>query len=175
MSGRTFGELLASEHRDRFYIMHLSYGMDLVERERLWEFATDRNMIGLDLPNIVRRNWTTLSRAERERAGSHWIRQFDLFCQEMDEGDYVVILNGTYAVLGIARITEPVHHYRPELSDDSNPEIFFDHVRENVEWVRDYPWEGHILPERLTFDGTLERVTPRTQSPRWRVLTILDL
>ena len=174
MNGKTFGELLASEHKDHFYLMHLSYGLDKKERERLWKYATEGNMIGLDLPDIVKRDWVTLSESERERAGSHWINQFDLFCSEMNVGDYVVILNGTYSVLGIAKITEPKHHFRPNLSNNTNPCRFFDHVRENVKWVRQYPWDGYVLPERLTFDGTLDRVTPRTRSHRWIVLTMID-
>ena len=175
MNGRTFGELLASENRDHFYLMHLSYGRYMDQRRRLWELATSDNVIGLDCRS-VRRNWATLSEPERQETSQFWARQFELFCTEMHVGDCVVILNGTYSVLGIARITEPRHRYRPELSSRNleNPSRFFDHVRENVDWVRQYPWEGNILPEPLTFDGTLERVTPRTHSPRWRVLTMID-
>jgi len=178
MNGRTFGELLASERMDYFYMMHLSYnGRD---RERLWTYALRERIIGLDLPDIVTRDWVTLSEPDRERAGEHWIRQFDLFCKstrpciQMHEGDYVMILNGTYSLLGIARIAEPRHHYDQNLSDDeNNPDPFFDHFR-IVDWIKKYPYDGYHLPEKLTFDGTLERVTPRTRSPRWRVLTNID-
>ena len=38
VEGRTFGELLSSEHKDYFYIMHLSYGGDKIQRERPWKF-----------------------------------------------------------------------------------------------------------------------------------------
>lgn len=177
MNGKTFGELLASEHKDYFYMMHLSYRGK--ERERLWTYALEKKMIGLDLPDIVTRDWVTLSESERERAGSHWINQFDLFCMseractQMHEGDYVIILNGTYSILGIAKITEPRHQYCRNLSDKNNPDHFFDHIR-MVTWMKKYPYDGCPLPEKLTFDGTLERVTPRTRSHRWIVLTMID-
>jgi len=174
VNGRTFGELLASEHKDHFYMMHLSYGKDKTQRKRLWEYAINNRTIGLDW-DTVRRNWITLSEIERQETSWFWNRQFDLFCREMHVGDYVVILNGIFSVLGIARITEPRHWFRPNLrSYSTNPCRFFDHVRENVEWIRQYPWDGQALPESLTFDGTLERVTPRSRSPRWRVLTMID-
>ena len=174
VNGRTFGELLASEHRDHFYLMHLSYGTDKNERRRLWEYATTHNIIGLDW-ETVRRDWVTLSDTERQETSWFWTRQFDLFCREMHVGDYVVILNGIYSVLGIAEITEPRHRFRPELSSyDTNPNSFFDHVRENINWISQHPWDGFPLPEPLTFDGTLDRVTPHSRSPRWRVLTAID-
>lgn len=50
-----FGDLLRSERKDYFYIMHLSYGTNKAERERLWNYAIDKKMIGLDLPDIVRK------------------------------------------------------------------------------------------------------------------------
>jgi len=154
--------------------MHLSYGLNKKERERLWKYATEKNMIGLDLPDIVTRDWVTLSESEREMAGPHWIRQFDRFCNEMHKGDFVVILNGIYSLLGIAKITEPTHHFDPYLSSKENPNPFFDHIRENVEWIKKYPWDGCTLPQPLTFDGTLDRATSRSRSPRWRVLTMID-
>lgn len=176
MNGRTFGELLASEHKDYFYIMHLSYGSDKKERERLWKYATDNNTIGLDWHTIKRKWETPLSKEELENTSQFWIRQFKRFCEEMHVGDYVVILNGTSSVLGIAKITEPNYEYDSNISsyNEANRNRFFDHVRENVEWIVQYSWEGHVLSEPLTFDGTLDRVTPRTRSPRWRVLTMID-
>jgi hypothetical protein len=174
VNGRTFGELLASEHKDHFYMMHLSYGSDKTQRKRLWEYAIHNNTIGLDW-ETVRRDWDTLSESERQGTSWFWTRQFNLFCKEMRVSDYVVILNGIHSVLGIAKITETKHHFRPELSSYStNPFRFFDHVREYVTWIKQYPWDGYALSEPLTFDGTLDRVTPRSRSPRWRVLTMID-
>jgi hypothetical protein len=175
MSNSTFGDLLVSENKNHFYIMHLSYGPDLKERERLWRFALKRNIIGLDLPKIVTKDWINVSQSIRKKAGSHWEKQFDLFCNEMHEGDYAVILNGTYAVLGIAKITQPKHRYYSRFSNPSNPATFFDHIREGIDWVKTYPWDGLALSEKLTFDGTLDRVTQKTRSPRWRVLTSIQI
>jgi hypothetical protein len=174
MEGRTFGELLSSEHKDYFYIMHLSYGSDKTQRERLWKCATDKNMIGLDWYEVTR-DWVTLSESEQQ-ALSHrgWIRQFNLFCG-MHIGDYVVILNGTFSLLGIARITESRHWFRPNLSSNSeNPDRFFDHVREHVAWIKKYPYDGCPLTQQLTFDNTIDIVRSRTRSPRWKVLTAID-
>lgn len=91
----------------------------------------------------------------------------------MHGGDYVIILNGTYSILGIAKITEPRHQFDRNLSNENNPSRFFDHIRK-VTWIKKYPYDGCPLPQKLTFDGTLERVTPRTHSPRWKVLTNID-
>jgi hypothetical protein len=173
MKNRTLGDLLSSENKDYFYIMHLSYGMNKSQRKRLWKYATDNNMIGLDLPDIVDQDWANLSDSERQATPPNWIRQFDLFCREMRVGDYVVILNGTRSVLGIVKITEPRHRYNPDLSGDIN-NGFFDHIRENVEWIKKYQYDGYPLPQPLTFDNTIERVTPRTRSLRWKILTAID-
>jgi hypothetical protein len=173
LDGKTFGKLLLSEKKDHFYIMHLSYGRDKTQRKRLWEYAVDKNIIGLDLPDEVRNDWLLLSELERQRTRQNWIRQFDLFCREMYVGDYVIVLNGTYSILGIAKVNEPRHQYDRHLSNRNNPNRFFDHVRK-VTWIKKYPYEGQTLPQKLTFDNTIERVTPRTHSPRWKVLTAID-
>lgn len=174
MDGRTLGDLISSEHKDHFYLMHLSYGSDKSERKRLWKYAADRNMIGLDLPDVVKRDWVTLSESEKRKVPRNWIRQFDLFCKEMHAGDYVVILNGIYSILGIAKLIEPRHRFDPNLTGN-NGRGFFDHIRENVKWIVKYPYAGNPLPQPLTFDNTVERVTPQSRSLRWKILTMIDL
>ena len=176
MNGRTFGELLASEHKDHFYMMHLSYGSDKTQRKRLWKYAIANNTIGLDWHTIKRKWEAPLSKEELENTSQFWIRQFKRFCEEMHVGDYVVILNGTYSVLGIAKITEPNYEYDSNISsyNEANPARFFDHFRDKIEWVKQFLWDGCVLSEQLTFDGTLDRVTPRTHSHRWRILTMID-
>jgi hypothetical protein len=175
LSNKTFGEILASENKDYFYLMHLSYGRDLDQRKRLWEIALSKNMIGLDLPEEVKRNWVNLSVEEQESVGTHWKWQFNRFCNDMHVGDYVVILNGTHSILGIAKVTEPRHLHDRKLSDRKNPNRFFDHYRQNIYWLLKHQWDGYPLPEKLTFDGTLDKVTPKTRSPRWKVLTAIQL
>jgi len=64
MKNGTFGELLSSEHKDHFYIMHLSYGPDKIQRGRLWKYATVKNTIGLD-HHAVKKDWLTFSESER--------------------------------------------------------------------------------------------------------------
>ena len=80
MNGKTFGELLASDDKDYFYMMHLS-DRGKEKRERLWTYDLQEKMSGLDITDIVKRDWVTLSESEREMAGNHWIHQFDLFCK----------------------------------------------------------------------------------------------
>jgi hypothetical protein len=46
-----FQDLLAGKRKDYFYIMHLSYNGD--RREKLWNYAKDRGLIGLDVQGIV--------------------------------------------------------------------------------------------------------------------------
>jgi hypothetical protein len=174
---RKFGDLLAAEGKDHFYVMHLSYSRDKTHKKRLWEYASEKNRIGLNCDTVTE-NWATLSESERKKKTSpRWKAQFNYFCEKIGVGDYVVILNGTYAILGIAKITEPKHRFARRLksNNESNPNRFFDHVRENVQWKKECPWPGLPLTKRLTFDGTLDRVTPKSRSPRWKVLTRIRL
>lgn len=168
-----FGDLLRSERKDYFYIMHLSYGTNKAERERLWNYAIDKKMIGLDLPDIVRKAWTTLSEPEKQAVSKRWKRQFDLFCVKMKTGDYVVVLDGWFSLLGIAQITKPEYKYDKKLSGKEGTG-FFDHVREDVIWKLKYKYDGLRLdPPIKGFDNTLSPVTPR--SPRWEILTRIRL
>jgi hypothetical protein len=46
-----FGSIVLSRGKDYFYIMHLAYGLGREkERERLWNYAKQNKLIGLDLP-----------------------------------------------------------------------------------------------------------------------------
>jgi hypothetical protein len=47
-----FGELLRSEKKNCFYLMHLSYGGDKKDQQRLWNYALENNLIGLDSPKL---------------------------------------------------------------------------------------------------------------------------
>ena len=176
MSVRTFGALLASENKNYFYLMHLSYGQDKKQRKRLWELAIKEKMIGLDIRDSVTKNWVNLSNEEQKSVGQHWEKQFRLFCEQMHRGDYVVVLNGTFSLLGIGRITKSNYRYDRYLSDTENRNRFFDHYREDIDWLIKYAWDGQPLSEKLTFDGALVFiVTPKTRSSRWRVLTALRI
>jgi len=168
-----FETLLSSYKKDYFYIMHLSYNG--AERERLWNYAKDRNLIGLDAPRYVKGNWLDVRETAKKSLGSGWIRQFDTFCDVEQKGihkdDIVMVLNGMKSVLGIARVTETSHIYDKKLSAS---ETFFDHIRK-VEWLKKYEYaQSLMLPKLLEgFSNTLSRVPP--QSPRWPMLTNLDL
>jgi len=159
--------------KDYFYIMHLSYNG--AERERLWNYAKDNRVIGLDAPRHVKGNWLDVRETAKKSLGSGWVRQFDVFCdvdqKGIHKGDLVMVLNGMMSVLGIARVTESAHIYDKKLSAS---EIFFDHAR-RIEWLRKYEYASLvILPKLLEgFSNTLSRVPPK--SPRWPMFTNLDL
>ena len=167
-----FGDLLSSEKRDYFYIMHLSYGNDEKERKRLWNYATENNIIGLDLPDKVKKDWVTLSELERQVVSNVWTRQFDLFCNEMKTGDYVLALNGQLSLLGIAKIKDPKHRFDKRLTGKEKTG-FFDHIR-RVDWKLKYEYGGIPLSQQLKgFNRTLFKVTP--QSSWWDSLKRVNL
>ena len=158
--------LLSSKGLDYFYIMHLSYNG--YRREELWNFAVDKNIIGLD-HRYVKGNWTDVRNNIMRKLTKPWIRQFDILCHEMDKGDVVLIINGWDSLLGIAEIVDNEHEYDPRLKG-----IFFDHIR-NVEWIMNYDYDNRKeLPYLLEgFNNTLSCVTSNNR--RWIILTNLNL
>lgn len=167
-----FGELLQSKKKSHFYLMHLSYGYDLKERERLWNYAVRENLIGLDLPDKVQTDWNNLTETEKKAVGRFWVRQFNLFCNEMIIGDYVVVANGHLYLLGIAKVTEQKYYFDRKLSGTEKTG-FFDHIRK-VKWIMVHDYEGLPFSQQLKgFNGTILKVTP--ESRYWDTLTGLDL
>jgi len=168
-----FEDLLLSEKKNYFYIMHLSYGGDKKEQERLWNYATSHNLIGLDQPKIVKTDWTTLSEPEKKATSRTWIRQFNDFCSNMKTGDYVVILNGWTHLLGIARIAEPRHKFDRRLTGKEE-KGFFDHIRK-VDWKLRYEYSKRLplLQYVKGFNNTLSKVSP--DSSWWNILTKVEL
>lgn len=162
------GELFQSKNKNYFYLMHLSYGYDLEERERLWNYAVKENLIGLDLPDKVKEDWNTLTEKKQKVAERVWIQQFNIFCNDMSIGDYVVVPNGQLYLLGIGTISEKKYWFDKNLSGiEENG--FFDHLRK-VKWITTHDYKGVLLPEQLSgFDRTLLKVT--SQSRYWEILT----
>jgi hypothetical protein len=107
-------ELLSALGKDYFYIMHLSYGGS--EKKRLWDYAVDKQVIGLDLPRDVTDNWSKIRQSAVKILKSGWINQFDMFCYEMGVGDIVVVLEGQEHVLGTASLVENRHRYCKKLT-----------------------------------------------------------
>jgi len=168
-----FGNMLLAEGKDLFYIMHLSYGRAKGERERLWNYAKENNVIGLDYPDVVRDDWVRVRESVKRLLPKIWIRQFDMFCSEMHVSDIVVALNGWDSFLGIAKITEPRHKFDIKLSG-TEATGFFDHIRQ-VEWIRKREYANRLtLPQPIQgFNNTLSKVTPNSQ--RWSILTDLSI
>ncbi|MEM2506001.1 MAG: hypothetical protein QXF61_03020 [Nitrososphaeria archaeon] len=162
-------DLLNSKGKNHFYIVHLSYNGK--NREKLWNFAKENSLIGLDLPGIVYDDWLKIRNSVARRVSKTWIRQFDTFCTEMQVGDVVIVLNGWDSVLGVAEITRDRHEYNRIFSDK---QIFFDHIRK-VKWLKTNEYNARQkLPTQLKgFNNTLSKVTPK--SKRWELLTNLDV
>ncbi|MGD0027868.1 MAG: hypothetical protein ABSC91_02905 [Candidatus Bathyarchaeia archaeon] len=167
-----FENLLTREGKDYFYIMHLSYDGDKRRtREELWDYAQKHKMIGLDLPRVVKGDWTEVREKAKAHLRSGWIRQFDAFCKKMQKGDLVMIFAGIDSVLGVAQLRESRYHYDQDLSKNVE---FFDHFR-LVDWrvQREYSRRLLLSEPLYGFSNTLSIV--RKGSPRWSKLTGLEI
>ena len=167
------GNVLLAPEKNFFYIMHLSYGGPKGERERLWNYAKDHNIIGLDYPDIVRDDWVKVRESVKRLLPKIWIRQFDIFCHEMQVGDIVVALNGWDSLLGIAEIAKPMYKFDRKLSG-SETSGFFDHIRQ-VDWTKKREYANRLtLPQPIRgFNNTLSKVTPNSQ--RWSIFANVDI
>ena len=157
--------------KDRFYIMHMSMGINN-RRESLWNYAKDKQIIGLD-HSFVRGNWKDNSfrnSAIDEGLSIIWQRQFDTFYDEMKPDDIVVILAGYSSILGVAKIPENNHVEFDEKYRENDE--FFEHVRKKIEWVRKYDFDK--VPCQIKgFNNTLSKVERDTN--RWNVLVNINL
>jgi len=162
------GELLSKRGLNYFYIMHLSY--DGEERERLWNYAKENDIIGLDYPDEVRDDWNRVRESVRDKIPRIWVRQFDMFCNEMREGDIVVTLEGWFSLLGVAEVVKG-YEYQCGLYGS---EEFFDHVR-RVRWIKKHDYGKHPRLQHPIegFRNTLYRVEPSTR--RWKNLFTADI
>lgn len=151
--------------------MHLSY--EGRERERLWNYAQENNLIGLSHPRFVTEDWNKIGEDDKRSLSPIWIKQFDMFCNEINIGDIVLVLSGWDSLLGIAEVTESCYHYDRTLSEDT-PESFFDHIR-RVQWHRTRTYTNRLqLPQPVRgFLNTLFKVEPETQ--RWLILINVDI
>lgn len=154
--------------REYFYIMHLSYNGR--ERRRLWEFARRDNLIGLSMSDYVTDDWNRVRDTAKDLLPPIWVRQFDMFCNEMKINDIVLVLNGWDSLLGIAKIAK--HHYQYDFDLSQGDDSFFDHVRE-VEWNLEREYDKRLaLPQPIRgFNNTLSKIEPRTH--RWSILSRL--
>lgn len=165
------GQLL--KDRDFFYLMHLSYGTGREDdREEHWNYARRNELIGLD-KSEVDRDWNKLSESRKKSIRSrfpNWFGHFEVFCNEMQKGDLVVVVNGMKSILGVGIILDRRYYYRKELSQKA---IFFDHVRK-IRWSLAKKYDERIfLPKQLRgFRRTLVKV--EKGSPFWKKLRNVD-
>jgi len=162
-------EFLSKINKDYFYIMHLSYNGS--KKIDLWNYAKENRLIGLDAPRIVTDDWEKIRESAKYRLPKIWVRQFDLFCREMQIGDIVLILDGWHSLLGVAEIACGSHSYKKALSARHE---FFDHVRD-VNWVVKFNYDKSLpLPRRLYgFNNTLSRAELDTE--RWNDIVQLEI
>ncbi len=154
--------LLKQRHLHYFYIMHLSW--DGKQRRRLWNYAKQNKIIGLSHGNVDV-DWEKASSRIKNSVSNIWKSQFDYFCS-MEKGEIVVVMNGFDSILGVAVINKNQHGFDTDLND-----IFFDHYREEVKWIREYEYDKRkYLKNPITFRNTLARIDE--YSKRWsRLLT----
>ena len=97
-------DLLSEKKKNHFYIMHLSY--EGKERRRLWDFANKNNLIGLDYHTVVKNDWDEVRDNVKDQLPGIWVKQFDIFCYELEKYDIILVMNGWLSLLGIAEITK---------------------------------------------------------------------
>jgi hypothetical protein len=146
-------EFLSELGKNHFYIMHLSYAGE--DKERLWVYGQENDLIGLD-HELVTDYWLRIKDRVKYQLDGVWVHQFNLFCEDMQVGDIVLVLDGCEYLLGIAEIKENVARYRRNLLG-----VFFDHVR-FIHWILAYDYDKSApLPHALDkFTNTLRRVDP---------------
>ena len=130
--------------------MHLSYGGEY--RERLWRYAYENNLIGLDYEGVDE-EWVKIPESKREKLiqTRDWHRQFQLFCENMKVGDCVLVTAGMSPsyLLGVGLVASPYFF-------DKKLDEFFRHLRE-VRWLVKYKWEDR-RPFKAYFRKTLLRI-----------------
>jgi hypothetical protein len=146
--------------------MHLSYAGE--DKKRLWDYGKENDLIGLD-HKLVTDYWPRVKDQVKYQLDGVWVNQFNLFCEDMQVGDIVLVLDGCEYLLGIAEIKENVARYRRNLHG-----VFFDHVR-FVQWILAYDYDkAPRLPNVLgRFTNTLRRVNPNRRY--WSDLAPLEI
>jgi len=138
-------KFLSELNRDHFYIMHLSYEGE--DKERLWNYAKENRLIGLQ-HSLVTDYWLTIRERVKYQLDPLWINQFNVFCEDMQIGDIVLVLDGCEYLLGIAEIRENLAKYNKKLR-----RVFFDHIR-LVSWIVEYNYD-----KSAQLSNTLDKFT----------------
>jgi len=158
-------DLISKIGRNYFDLMHLSYNNES-SREPLWRYAYDKNRIGLDWGGM-NKNWFDIPKRKREKALNwFWYRQFELFCENMIDGDCVLVIEGLSHLLGVGLVGEP---YAPEDVQETTkyPEGFFWHVRP-IRWLIKYKYKDRVPFKVPKFTNTLAYVNDTCR--RWAVV-----
>jgi hypothetical protein len=114
-------------------------------------------LIGLDWGNPnVNKHWKDFPERQKRELTRTWRRQFTQFVN-LENGEYVVVVDGQRHLLGIGIVRDPpTYKYRPDLG-----ESFFRHVRK-VRWLVDYEWQKRPPVRIPGFRNTIVRVNDRS-------------
>ncbi len=162
--------LLRTKGKDYFYIMHLSYGGG--DKERLWNYAKKNNLIGISHREIIDYDWKVDSELAKNRISGIWVRQFNMFCNEMKNDDIVVILDGWHYILGIIESLGD-YEYTPKLSRHYDGD-FFGYTRKVLKWTKSFDYEKRLSIQKplYGFNNTLSEV--RRDIKWWTNLSTVD-
>ena len=163
--------LLNQKGKNHFYIMHLSY--DGAEREPLWEYARENNIIGISHRKVWEHDWTTASELVKNRISKIWQTQLNIFSKEIENNDTIIVLNGWDSILGIAENIGP-YKYQKELARfEPVYGDFFCYTRE-VQWRKMYNYNKRyeLISPLNGFNNTISKV--KKGDKRWTTLVNLD-
>jgi hypothetical protein len=153
----------------------MCYGYDKDSREPLWKYASDNNVIGLQHPKI-NEIWYKVPEREKKKItkawSKAWYNQYVDFCDKMEHGDIVLIIDGHSALMGVGRVKEGKVEFKNIPKSKKYPEGFFDHIR-CVEWLIRYNYNEKIPFDAPGFYNTIRYVDRR--SFNWDVLIKRDI
>ena len=163
--------LLNQKGKNYFYIMHLSY--DGAEKEPLWKYAREHNIIGISHREVWEYDWIKAPESVKNRISELWQNQLNIFSKRIEKNDTVIVLNGWDSILGITENIGPykykkeLSHFKPVNGD------FFCYIRE-VQWRKEYDYnQRYKLRNPLYgFNNTISKV--KKDDKRWTKLVNLD-
>lgn len=164
--------LLSQKGKNHIYIMHLSY--DGAEREPLWNYAREHNIIGISHREVWDYDWTKAPESVKNRISKFWQNQLNIFTKDIDNNDIVVILNGWDSILGIAENIGP-YKYKKELARfKPGYDDFFCYTRD-VQWRIEYDYNHRyeLISPLYGFNNAISKV--EKSDKRWTKLANLDL
>jgi len=163
--------LLNQKGKNHFYIMHLSYNG--AEREPLWKYAREHNIIGISHREVWEHDWIKASDSVKNRTSKFWQNQLNIFSKEIENNDTVIIFNGWDSILGIAEIIGPYKYQKQLARFEPENGDFFCYTRE-IQWRKEYDYNTSykLISPLNGFNNTISKV--KQSDKRWTKLVNLD-